>query len=121
VTWDDLDAMWHVNNAVYLDYADQAEKNALTTAGWSIQRCQRENVRVFTDDLTITYLRPALLEDNLKISTWCSNLTHDSALRYYEIHRKSDDQLLVQVTARWCMRNLASEQVLPIPHEMCCD
>ena len=37
VVWDDLDMMWHVNNATYMNYMDQAEKHALAARGWSMR------------------------------------------------------------------------------------
>ena len=120
VVWDDLDMMWHVNNATYLNYMDEAEKHALSMYGRSIQRLKQLGMRIYVQQQRIEYQRPAVLGDELEISTWCSDFTRTSALRHYEIRRVCDGSLLVQSYARWGVRNLETDEVVPIPTDFYC-
>ncbi len=114
VVWDDLDMMWHVNNAAYLNYMDDVEKYALSSRGWSMQRFRELGMRIDPQRQRIEYLHPATLDDAIEITTWCSNFTDDSAVRHFEIRRSGDGKLLVQAFKHWGIRGLQGE-VLPLP------
>ena len=118
VAWDDLDMMWHVNNATYLKYMDEAEKHALDVNGWSILRLNQLGIHIHTQQQRIEYLRPAILDDEVAISTWCSNFKGEIMLRHFEIRRVSDGALLVQALRQWGFRNLETDEIMPIPADL---
>ena len=119
VMWDDLDMMWHVNNATYLKYMDEAEKHALTADGWSMQKLRQHAMRIDTQQQRIEYLHPAVLGDAVTVNTWCSGFKDELALRHYAIRRESDGLLLVQAVAQWGIRHIETGEVLSIPEELC--
>ncbi|MDF1513241.1 MAG: thioesterase [Anaerolineae bacterium] len=119
VAWNDLDMMWHVNNATYMNYIDEAEKLALESCGWSVQRLYRNQMRVASRRLRIEYVQPAEAGNEIEISTWCSECTGLSALRHYEIHRARDGQLLIRAYAAWGIRHLVTGGPMLIPAEIC--
>ena len=118
VAWDDLDMMWHVNNAAYLNYMDEAEKYALGEHGWQVQKLNQLGLRIHTEQQRIEYLRPAILGDEVAITTWCSNFSGETALRHFEIRRVRDAALLVQALTQWGLRNLETGETLPIPADL---
>jgi acyl-CoA thioester hydrolase len=115
VVWDDLDMMWHVNNANYLNYMDEAEKNALAKSGWSMLRLRKSNMRLYTQQQRIQYLHPAVLDDIVNVETWCSDFKQETALRHYEIRRLHDGMLLIQAHSQWGVCDAETGDVKPIP------
>jgi acyl-CoA thioester hydrolase len=100
VAQEDIDQMGHVNNAVYLKYAQEA-----AAAHW---------YRVVSEDLTkqmvwvvrrheIEYLRPAFNNEELVVKTWVGETTAATWERFTEIYRLLDRQLLVQAKSIWVL------------------
>ncbi len=118
VTWSDIDTMWHVNNANYLEYIEDAEKHACAVRGWSMERMLAERLRIHTRQHRLEYRRPAVLGDAVEIATWCTDPEDTTALRHYEIWRESDGELLVQAQARWGLSDLETGAALRIPTEL---
>ena len=98
VTATDIDELNHVNNAVYLQYAQEA-----ATAHWLHLASEdlREQVIWMVRRHEIDYLRQAVLGDTLLISTWVGQYTAATWERHYEIHRAADRQLLVKAKSIW--------------------
>ncbi|MEW5869217.1 MAG: thioesterase family protein [Chloroflexota bacterium] len=115
VGWSAIDRMWHVNNARYLEYLDDAEKQACARYGWPIERLRAAGVDLQTREFRIEYRQPAGLGDELEIATWFSDVQNETGLRHYEIRRASDGTLLVQARARWGFMNVQTAQPVPIP------
>ncbi len=97
VTWDDLDSMRHINNAVYMSYALESGFQAVAAFGWSLERMLQTGFAIVIRRCQIQYLRPGLLDDELEIATWVSGVRRSMATRHYTIHRISDGSLLSQV------------------------
>lgn len=99
----DIDLMGHVNNIVYLRWAQEvaiahwqavasAEDQAAT--GWVVRRHE------------IDYKASALLDEEVIIQTWvgvASGLTFE---RHTRIVRAADQKLLAQARTLWCPINL---------------
>lgn len=90
VTWPDIDSVRHVNNAVYLNYIDNCGMQVIAAHGWPITRMLDEGHAVLIRRHQILYKQPALLGDNLVITTWFSNLRRSTVTRHYHIKRESD-------------------------------
>lgn len=81
VTWRDIDGAQHVNNAIYLYYA---EDTARLTGGEHALRHYR-----------IEYKYPAMLDDRITVTTWIGG----EGQRYFVITRADDGKLLTRITA----------------------
>ena len=90
VGWNDIDTMQHVNNAVYLNYLTECGFQAFAAFGWPFTRLAGEGIAVYLRRLQIQYLQPALLDDDLEINAWISDVRRVSALRHYTIQRAND-------------------------------
>ncbi len=97
VAWQDIDAVQHVNNAVYLNYIDKCGMQVIAAHGWPITRMLDEGHAVLIRRHQILYKQPARLNDELVITTWISNVHRSTATRHYHIKRKSDDAMIAIV------------------------
>lgn len=101
VEWRDIDPAGHVNNAVYVHYVEEAERQAAASAGWSQAHFQVENAAIATRAYQIEYKIAALFGDTVTISTWASDVTPDGGTRYFLLNRQADGKLLARVRSEW--------------------
>ncbi|HLE14561.1 MAG TPA: thioesterase family protein [Anaerolineales bacterium] len=121
VTWQDIDNAHHVNNANYLNYVEECGMQVIAAYGWPIQRMLAEGVAILIRRHQIQYLRPAVLDDELVISTWVSDVRRSTAVRHYTIHRVRDNALLTRVHSLGVWVDLASQRPVRIPEQMLAD
>ncbi len=121
VTWREIDLAHHVNNGVYLDYMDDAGNAVLEAYGWSFQRMEQAGFAIVIRRNQIQYHHPALLDDELAISTWVSNVRRSTAIRHYAI-RKADDDCLLAMAHSFCVWiNLSTGKPVRIPADFLSD
>lgn len=111
----EMDALGHVNNAVYQSYLEQAAIEHSEQLGFTYQR-YREIGGVFVlRKIEIDYRRPAVAGETLEVTTWLQEMRGPRAIRRYEIRRQSDGELLVTAEALWAWVELATMRPRPIP------
>ena len=115
--WHDIDGMNHVNNAMYMNYFSEAGFQAVSAFGWSWERMQADGFGIFVRRLHIQYLLPALLNDELDITTWGYGVKRSMANRHYTLQRLSDKALLCQADTLSFWVNLQTGQPIRIPKE----
>jgi acyl-CoA thioester hydrolase len=114
----EMDALGHVNNAVYLKYLEQAAIAHSEFLGFSLER-YRELGGVFVlRRMTIDYRRPAIAGDVLEIMTWVGEMRGSRAIRHYEIHKQGYEQLLVTAEALWIWVKAATMNPKAIPRDL---
>jgi acyl-CoA thioester hydrolase len=96
VEWRDTDRAQHVNNAVYLDYLEDCGLQAAAAHGWPPSRMQAEGFAVVVRRHRIEYRQPALLNDELELAMWVSDVKRAAAVRHATVRRVSDGALLVR-------------------------
>lgn len=94
----DIDQLGHVNNVVYLRYAQDA-----AVAHWraAVSREQRENLVWVVRRHEIDYLRPALEHDELIARTWVGEASGATMDRFIEIRRRRDGETITSVRSVW--------------------
>jgi acyl-CoA thioester hydrolase len=115
--WQDIDTAQHVNNAVYLAYVEDCGVQAETAHGWPQARMRAEGFAIAARRHRIEYRQPAVLGDELELSTWVSDVERDTAVRHYTITRASDGVLLVQARMMWGTVDVETWQPVQIPPE----
>jgi acyl-CoA thioester hydrolase len=100
VEWQDLDALEHVNNAVYVTYAEEAAAQELASHGWSPSRLAEQKLALATRRVQIQYLSPAVWGETLTISTHALELHPDGGLRYVGITR-ADGSAVAECLLDW--------------------
>jgi acyl-CoA thioester hydrolase len=96
VEWRDIDSAQHVNNAAYLAYIEDCELRAAARIGWSPDRCVDAGISLLPQQHRISYRQPAILDDELALSLWYSELTRSTILRHCEISRVPDGAPIAQ-------------------------
>lgn len=94
VVWRDMDALGHVNNAVYLTYLETARIayfTAVTGADW-------RKVDFILAEATVTYKSPAVLGETLVVGVRVPEIGHRSFPMEYRIEEEKTGRLVA--TAR---------------------
>lgn len=119
VEWRDIDGAQHLNNAAYLNYIEEAAIHAAAHYGWDLQRLSKEGIAMLARRHHIEYLQPALLADELNVTTWLYDLKRFSVMRHYNITR--EDTLLAQAQTYWIAVNLETGRPARMPEQMIID
>jgi acyl-CoA thioester hydrolase len=110
---EDIDQMGHVNNVVYVRWAqDVAYQHWVTKApaelqvkySWVVMRHE------------IDYKAPAFLKDDIQGSTWVAEFSGVRSIRLVQITRA--DKLLCEIKTTWCLLDAASLRPARIPAEL---
>jgi acyl-CoA thioester hydrolase len=121
VEWGDIDAMQHVNNAVYLDYATECGMRAVAAFRWPVERMMADGFGILLRRNQVQYLQPAFLGEELEIATWFSNPRFAVATRHYQISRVHDGVTLALIHALGVWVDLKTGRPVRIPNEMLAD
>lgn len=108
ITPADIDGLGHVNNVVYLRWAQD-----IATAHWeaAATREQQEQLAWVALRHEIDYKHPALLNDDVLASTWVGTADAVRFERFVEILRARDRKLLAAVRTLWCPITRATGRV----------
>ncbi len=113
----EMDALGHVNNAVYQSYLEQAAIEHSEHLGLTLDNYRQLGSVFVMRRLAIDYLRPAIAGDYLDITTWIQEVRGSRAIRRYEI-RKHDNLLVVTAEALWVWVESASMRPRAIPQKV---
>jgi YbgC/YbaW family acyl-CoA thioester hydrolase len=69
VEWMDLDSYDHVNNVIYINYAEEAAAQDLSARGWSPAKLTEAGLAVVARRVHVQYLSLAIWGEVLNIST----------------------------------------------------
>ena len=100
VEWGDLDALEHVNNAIYVTYAEEAAAQELATRGWTPVKLAEHKLTVATRRVHIQYLSPAVWGETLTISTHPFSVNETGGTRYVGMSR-ADGSLVCECILDW--------------------
>lgn len=98
---EDIDELEHVNNTVYLRYIEQTVKAHAERVGMGFTTLKALGVIPVVRRHVITYHRPALLGEELEVSTRITAFSGFRATRHNEVRRASDRALLVEAETDW--------------------
>lgn len=115
VEWRDIDPAQHVNNAIYLAYFEECGIQAANEFGWPIERMMDRGFGILARRHHILYRKPALLGDDLEISTWLSNFKRSTVTRHYVVKRIRDNELLSQSNSIYVIIDLNTEKPMRFP------
>ena len=114
----ELDSNGHVNNAVYLSWAEELATAHAEAAGygreWSVSRGGGWIVR----RSEITYHRPAFYGDEVELSVRVELVRGARAVRRTTITRMADRELLAEVLTEWVWVRLSDGRAAPAPREL---
>ncbi len=95
----DIDQLGHVNNVVYVRWAQDA-----AVAHWRAAAAPEDQVNLFWVVVRheIDYLRPAQAQDTIVARTWVGEASPRRFDRHTEILRVEDGRVLARVRTVWC-------------------
>ena len=111
----DLDELEHVNNVRYLQWVQEIAK-----AHWK-QNVTSEILQNFFWVVVshfIEYKGSALLNDELILKTYVTTSEGFKSTRIVEMHRKSDNKLLVKAETVWCLMSMETKKPTRITPEI---
>jgi acyl-CoA thioester hydrolase len=118
VRYYEMDALGHVNNAIYQHYLEQAAIEHSESLGLNFDFYQKLGGVFVMRKLEIEYLRSAVAGDTLEITTWAHQLRGPRAIRRYEIRKQGQEELLVTAEALWVWVDINSMRPKAIPDEI---
>lgn len=118
VRYHEMDALGHVNNAVYQHYLEQAAVEHSEHLGFNQQRYEELGGIFVMRRIEIEYLRPAVAGDTLEVKTWPQEMRGPRAIRRYEIRKQGEEQLLVTAEALWVWVDTKAMRPRAIPQQI---
>lgn len=108
----DLDAMGHVNNAVYLTYCELAR-----TQFYLKHRFKRSlhDIDFILAHVDMDYVSAAEWGDRVEVSMWPSKIGDSSFTLSYELRDKNSNRLLAKSTSVQVAYDYAKKEKKPIP------
>ena len=110
----DLDAMGHVNNAVYLTYFEFARTRFYMKHAFKRSLHDIDFILAHVD---IDYVASAEWGDEVEVSVWPSKIGESSFTLSYELRDKKSDRLLAKSTSVQVSYDYDKKKTKPIPTE----
>ncbi len=114
VEWMDLDMYEHVNNATYIDYAEEAIAQDFSSKGWSPAKLAEANLMIAIRRVHIQYASIASWGEMLNISTHMLDVKDTGGSRYVRITR-ADGSPVAECVKDWELVDRKSGEVMSLP------
>ena len=111
----ETDALGHVNNAVYLNYLEQAAIEHAEAMGFGKARLAELGGFFVVRRHEIDYLGSAVAGDELAITTWPETLSGPRAVRCYEIRNAARAKRIVAARTLWVWIDRTTGRPRPMP------
>ncbi|MFN8383102.1 MAG: thioesterase [Anaerolineales bacterium] len=113
----DLDVYEHVNNAIYINYAEEVAAQDFASKGWSPAQLAEASLAIVPRRLHIQYLSMAVWGEVLNISTHSLQTNDASGTRYVGITH-ADDSLVAECIIDWELVDRKSGEARPLPDDL---
>src|SRR4051812_21764260 len=112
---EDIDRMGHVNNVVYLRYAQDA-----AVAHWfAVAPPEHRDALIWVVRRhEIDYLKPAFPDDHLVARTWVGEASGATFERFVEITRPADAGVLARVRTVWVALDARTQRPRRVPEAL---
>jgi len=114
VEWMDLDTYDHVNNVIYVNYAEEAIAQDFSSKGWSPAKLAEANLIIATRRVHIQYGSVAAWGETLNISTHPLEVKDTGGSRYVGITR-ADGSPVAECIMDWELVDRKSGEPRPLP------
>jgi len=117
VEWMDLDTYDHVNNVIYVNYAEEAAAQDFASRGWSPVKLAEANLSIATCRVHIQYGSIAAWGETLNIATHPLEVKEMGVSRYIGMTR-ADGSPVAECIMDWELVDRKSGEVRPLPDEL---
>lgn len=112
----DIDELGHVNNIVYLRYAQD-----IAIAHWR-SRASEEMVTGFVwvvNRHEVDYRAQLQLGDDVEVRTWVDDAPRGPAwIRFVEIYKVGSEKPAAQIKSNWCMLDARTRKLRRVPMDL---
>lgn len=112
VRWGDMDALGHVNNAVYFTYLEQARAAWLKALALDFVGEAQGPVVL---NAAMTYLKPVVFPDELEVRIFYDAIGRSSLDLSYELWSSAQSALVATSTSRLVWVDYAGNRPVPVP------
>ena len=117
VQWMDLDVYEHVNNVIYVNYAEEAAAQDFASRGWSPAKLAGSNLTIATRRVHVQYLSIAAWGETLNISTHLLQVNNTGGSRYVGMTR-AEGSPVAECIIDWVLVDRKSGEATPLPEEL---
>ena len=114
----ELDVNGHVNNAVYLNWAEQIATEHVEAAGFGAEWMSAQRGAWVVRRHEITYRVPAVYGDVLELTTRAMSIKGARGLRDTTITRVSDAAVVAEVHTEWVWVRLPDGRPTRVPDDL---
>src|SRR2546426_10230026 len=114
----ELDSRGHVNNAVYLSWAEEIATAHAQAAGYGREWSEQRGGGWVIRRTEITYHRPALYGDEVELTVKVELVKGARGVRRTTIRRVRDGELLAEVLTEWVWVRLGDGRPTLAPREL---
>ena len=117
VEWMDLDVYEHVNNVIYVNYAEEVAAQEMSARGWSPIKLVEAGLSVVTKRVHIQYGSIAEWGELLTVSTHHLNIHETGGSRYVSVTR-ADGSSVTECILDWELVDRASGEARSLPDSL---
>jgi YbgC/YbaW family acyl-CoA thioester hydrolase len=117
VEWTDLDLYEHLNNVIYVNYAEEAAVQDFASRGWTPAKLKEAGLAVVTRRLHVQYLSIAKWREVLNMSTHMLDVQETGGSRYVGITR-ADSSPVAECILDWELVDRQSGEARLLPDEL---
>ena len=117
VEWMDLDVYEHVNNVIYVNYAEEVAAQEMSARGWSPVKLEEAGLSVVTKRVHIQYGSIAEWGETLNVSTHQLDIHETGGSRYVGITR-ADGSSVAACILDWELVDRKSGEARTLPDEL---
>ena len=114
----ELDSNGHVNNAVYLNWAEEIAGLHAEAAGYGRQWAFDHGGTWVVHHAEITWRRPALGGDEVEVTVEVLSIRGARGIRRTWIRRVSDGELLAELLVEWAWVRISDGRPARVPKEL---
>src|SRR5690625_1400339 len=114
---EDIDALGHANNAVYLRWLEQVAWSHSQSVGVDFAEFDRLRRAMVARRHELDYLAPCLAGDKLEVCTWVCDTKRAGFNRRYQIIRLADGVTVMRALTRWACINMETGRPTRMPPE----
>jgi acyl-CoA thioester hydrolase len=114
----ELDVNGHVNNAVYLNWAEQIATEHVEAAGFGQGWMTEQGGAWVVRRHEITYRQPAVYGDDLELTTRAVSLKGARGLRDTTFARASDGAVIAELSTEWVWVRVADGRPARVPEAL---
>jgi len=117
VQWMDLDSYEHVNNVIYVNYAEEVAAQDFSSRGWSPAKVAESNLAIAPRRVQIQYLSLGIWGETLNISTHQFQVHATGGSRYVGMSH-ADGSLAAECIIDWELVDRKSGEARSLPDEL---